>query len=249
MKCNEKLLVVTLQKIKGKAQGWQREECEKQGWRIPNLFSSSITQRPNVVTAFNVRVGDKNPCTLVMRYPRVHLELTYSGNVFTSVRSNIKVTQLMIDTGIAVNQFSDGKNGLQCDAPEHIYTFHLVPCHRHNNSVLHQPTWLEIGLVHVLLIINLFHMSNAADPPLVSGVSTSPLWLCLRAHACEGVALHPGGKWSLPCVVLLAVNHYRPYQWSAGVFDWFVKMCTMIQTRTGKMFRHIFIIIVVKNSC
>lgn len=87
IKRNGRLLVVTLKKD----QGWQREECEKQCWRILNLFSSSITQRSNVVTAFNMRDGDKNPCTLLIRHPRVHLELTCSGNVVfdcTSVRSN-----------------------------------------------------------------------------------------------------------------------------------------------------------------
>lgn len=100
---------------------------------------------------------------------------------------------------------------------------HLSLCstwHRHDDSVLHQPTWLEIRFVHVSVTINLFHMSNTADPPFVSSC------VYVRSWWCEGVAVHPGGKWSLPCVIPLAVNHYRPYQWStAGVLTGLSK-CT-----------------------
>lgn len=199
-----------------------------------------------MVTAFNVRVGDKNPCSLLMRYPRVHLELTCPGNVVfncTSVGSNIKVTQLTVDTGIAIKQLS-----------EHIYTFHLV-LHATATTALScisQHGWRSDSLtshwplIYFTWVMQQILRSSLLFLPALCGSAC----VYMRSWRCEGVALHPGGKWSLPCVILLAVNHYRPYQWSAaGVFDWFVKMYTMIQTRTGKMFRCIFITIVVKNSC
>lgn len=69
------------------------------------MLSSAITQRLNMVTGFNVTDGDKNPWSI--SYPLLHavneMQLTCSGTIvfnYTSVRSNIKVTQLKVDTWI-----------------------------------------------------------------------------------------------------------------------------------------------------